>query len=77
MALVINLLECSRKMYEKVTLIHSYNMHNNNIWRFKFVDIFDLINTSVLTHEYGLHKIPKLTHFLFLDLNVRKIKECC
>jgi len=24
-------------------------------WR-DFVDIFALINTSVLTHEYGLHK---------------------
>jgi len=27
-----------------------------------FVNIFDLINTGVLTHEYGLHKFPELTH---------------
>jgi hypothetical protein len=28
-----------------------------------FVNFFYLIDTNVLTHEYGLHKSPKLTHF--------------
>jgi len=39
-----------------------------------FVNIFDLINTNVLTHKYGLHKYPELTHFLFSWFEHRKDK---
>jgi hypothetical protein len=40
-----------------------------------FTNIFDIINTKVLTHEYGLHKFPKLTHFLFSWSEHRKDKR--
>jgi hypothetical protein len=39
-----------------------------------FVDIFNLINISVSTHEYGLHKFFKSTHFLFSWSKHRKDK---
>ncbi len=39
-----------------------------------FINIFDIINTKVLTHEYGLHKFPKLTHSLFSWSEHRKDK---
>jgi hypothetical protein len=39
-----------------------------------FVNIFNLINTNVLTHKYGYHKYPKLTHFLFSWFKHRKDK---
>jgi hypothetical protein len=35
-----------------------------------FSNIFYLINTSVFTYEHALNKFPKLTHFLFLGLNI-------
>jgi hypothetical protein len=33
-----------------------------------FANIIDLINTSVLTHEYGLYKYLELTHFFVFSV---------
>jgi len=38
---------------------------NEDLDLIDFVDIFDLISIGVLTHEYRLHKFPKLTHLFF------------
>jgi len=35
---------------------------NDDLDWIDFINIFDLINTGVLTHEYGLHKFLELTH---------------
>jgi hypothetical protein len=47
---------------------------NEDLDLIDFVNIFDLINTGVLTHEYRLHKFPELTHLFFWS-NIGKIKE--
>jgi len=39
-----------------------------------FVNFLDIINTNVLTHEYALHKFPKVTHLSFFWFNHKKDK---
>jgi hypothetical protein len=43
----------------------SYITTDENLDWVDLTNIFDLIDTKVLTCEYGLHNFPKLIHFLF------------
>ncbi len=58
----------------RYTLIACTTTNDEDLDKIDFANIFDLINTNVLTHEYGLHKYPELTHFLFSWFEHRKDK---
>jgi hypothetical protein len=48
---------------------------DENLGWIGFANIFNFINASVFTYEHALNKFFNLTHFLFLGLNIRKIRE--
>ncbi len=62
-----------KRIIRDIPITYITTTHEDLDW-IDFADIFDIINTRVLTYEYALHKILEITHLLFFWFKHKKNK---